>query len=321
MRILTVDDDPIILELIREIIGLSDDQELLTAGSGPEALKLLDDPATPMIDCFLLDIQMPVMDGIDLCTALRKRPEFRTTPVVMLTAMTEKRYVDAAFIAGATDYITKPFDIGDMQRRLRTAALRRSEMARFETDASAAVAQGQRRELLAEVPIYDVDNVIDYFSFENYARQLSKRSLFTSLAVAVHIRRIGDFHAACEPFMFESLLTDVAEATSDSLRDHSFVMSYAGNGSFICLIEDGHLPDRKTLVSRINLLLQQMQLDYGLDCPPCVQVCAGDYVRLVGRNSDGISEALVQAHASAESYGQAIDAQVDRIWYEGVVGQ
>ena len=153
MRILAVDDDPIILELIREIIGLSDDQELLTAGSGPEALKLLDDPATPMIDCFLLDIQMPVMDGIDLCTALRKRPEFRTTPVVMLTAMTEKRYVDAAFIAGATDYITKPFDIGDMQRRLRTAALRRSAMARFETDASAAVAQGQRRELLAEVPI------------------------------------------------------------------------------------------------------------------------------------------------------------------------
>lgn len=320
MRILAVDDDPIILELISVILESEDDQELLTASSAAEALEILDNPDTPQIDCFLLDIQMPVMNGIDLCAAIRQRPGHRTTPIVMLTAMTEKRYMDGAFIAGATDYITKPFDIADMQRRLRTAAIRNIAMTHANATAgSADTSRGSG--LLSPIPIYDVDNVIDYFAFENYARKLPKQALFTSLAIGFQIRRAAEFHAACDSFTFESLVCDVAEAISDCLRDHSFVMSYAGNGTFLCLIEDGRLPDRAGLVSRINLTIQQMDLAYGPGCPVNLQVSAGEYVRLVGRNPDGISEALVHAQSSADAVARARDEKVDEIWYAGVVAE
>lgn len=318
MYILAVDDDPIILELLAAMLEGEDGLDLLMAESAHEALALLDRPDTPAIDCFLLDIQMPVMDGIDLCAELRRRPAHRTTPIVMLTAMTEKRYVDAAFVAGATDYVTKPFNIADLKRRLRTAAIRNIELTRLAEGAAQPMRSG---ELLDPVPIYDVDNVIDYFAFENYARTLPKRALFGSFAVGFTIRRAADFHANCDQMTFESLICDVAEAISDSLRDQTFVMSYAGNGSFICVIEDGHMPERASLLGRINLQIQRMDLFYGADCPVTLQVCAGDFVRLVGRTPDGVTEALVQAHSSAEAIGAAIEARVDALWYGGLVAE
>ena len=118
MHLLAVDDEPTILDLLQLLIQTLGDHTVITATSVAEALDILEKPETPAIDCFLIDIQMPDTDGISLCETLRARPEYQLTPILMLTAMSDKRYIDAAFAAGATDYVTKPFEIAELKERI-----------------------------------------------------------------------------------------------------------------------------------------------------------------------------------------------------------
>ncbi|MFD1341712.1 response regulator [Litorisediminicola beolgyonensis] len=317
MRILAVDDDPIILELLSEIVVGAGGDDILTATSGPEALDLLDDPDTGPIDCFLLDVQMPVMNGIDLCAEIRRIPDYRATPIIMLTAMTEKPYIDSAFRAGATDYVSKPFDVAELRRRLKTAMLRKTELSR-QADMQGAGGFGG---LLSPIPIYDVDNCIAFFAFENYVQQLSRQSLFGSLLMAFNIRKVEAFYNNCDTFTFEGLIADVAETISDCMRDRAFVLSYAGNGTFACLIEDGNFPERAQLVDWINECLQKQDLFYGPDCPLVLRISAGEMVRLIGRNSAALDDAIVHATASAEAASIAAEARIEDLWSQGVAAE
>jgi len=118
MHLLFVDDDLSILELLKVVIKDTTDHTLVTASNASDAFDLLARPYAKKFDCFLLDIQMPGIDGIELCRNLRNRPEYTHAPIVMLTAMSEQMYIDRAFAAGADDYITKPFDLEELQERL-----------------------------------------------------------------------------------------------------------------------------------------------------------------------------------------------------------
>jgi CheY-like chemotaxis protein len=74
MRILAVDDDKAILELLTEALEVSDYCDVVTAHSGKAAVDALAQTETPF-DCFLLDIQMPGMDGVELCQHIREIPQ------------------------------------------------------------------------------------------------------------------------------------------------------------------------------------------------------------------------------------------------------
>lgn len=118
MRILAVDDDPFILELIPMISTKAGFTEVTSAASGEQALKLLDSSDT-IFDCLLLDISMPDMNGIELCRCIRQINRYRHTPIIMLTAMRDMASMGDAYRAGATEYATKPFDIEKLTSRLR----------------------------------------------------------------------------------------------------------------------------------------------------------------------------------------------------------
>ena len=103
-----VDDEPGILELLKVYLEAEDAHEVVTATSGAEALVI--DKADADFECLLVDIQMPLMNGIALVEHVRSMPDYVHVPVIMLTAMSQRSYIDKAFTVGATDYITKPFD-------------------------------------------------------------------------------------------------------------------------------------------------------------------------------------------------------------------
>ncbi len=103
-KVLLVDDEPDILELLRynlEREGL----KVLTANNGKDAVKLA---KSDRPDLIVLDIMMPGMDGVEVCTTLRALPEFKHTLIAFLTARGEDYSQIAGFDAGADDYITKP---------------------------------------------------------------------------------------------------------------------------------------------------------------------------------------------------------------------
>ncbi len=122
MKILAVDDDPIALDILSATLRRANYLDLSLARSGAEALEELGATELPF-DCCLLDIQMPGMDGIELCARIRDMPEYQHAPIVMITSLRDQASIDQAYSAGATDYVTKPFNGLELGSRIRVAGI------------------------------------------------------------------------------------------------------------------------------------------------------------------------------------------------------
>lgn len=321
MKILAVDDDPIILELLTGLIATFGSHEMTTAESAREALEIVENPAADRFDCFLLDIQMPEMDGIELCRKLRQSARYAQAPVLMITAMSDKRYIDNAFNAGATDYVTKPFDITELRFRLQNAEARLTtekgltrKVFSVNRASEAPAAEREKVSLNDPVTILDVDGVIDYYAFENYISQLSRASLFGSTVFAFSIRRIEELYRQSTAFGFECLITDTSEAISDCLSPNQYLIAYAGNGTFVCVVEGGYRPDLERLTDQINLTLYNMDLHYCDGRKLDFRVCAGEAIRLIWRRGQNALDAVSQAHASAEEEAIRRERFNDEFW-------
>ncbi len=114
--ILVVDDAPANLPVVRAI--LKDEFMIRIATSGAKALDLV--RAKPQPDLILLDVEMPEMDGYEVCGILKATPETRDIPVIFLTGKTETDDETKGFEVGAVDYIHKPFSAAVVKARVRT---------------------------------------------------------------------------------------------------------------------------------------------------------------------------------------------------------
>lgn len=133
-RVLIAEDEPDLREYIRS--ALSALYELETASDGAEALmKVRNRPP----DLVLTDVMMPGTSGTDLCRAIKQDPRLRSTPVIVLTALSSTDNVLEAYSAGADDFVTKPFHSRvllariNAQLRLRSVGLQLADQARLAT--------------------------------------------------------------------------------------------------------------------------------------------------------------------------------------------
>ena len=117
MKILVVDDEALLVKGIRFNLQ-NEGYEVITGTNGAEAVELASDPDVSLI---ILDVMMPVMDGLEACTKIR---EFSDVPIIMLTAKADDMDKLMGFEQGADDYLTKPFNILELKARVR-ALLRR----------------------------------------------------------------------------------------------------------------------------------------------------------------------------------------------------
>ena len=115
-RILVVDDQPANIQLLGSVLGPLG-YEIIPACDGPTALRRL---ALRPPDLILLDLLMPEMDGCEVCRRLRENPEWQDIPVMFLSAADDKDFIVRALEAGGVDYITKPFNHGELVSRVRT---------------------------------------------------------------------------------------------------------------------------------------------------------------------------------------------------------
>jgi two-component system KDP operon response regulator KdpE len=116
--VLVVDDDDGMLTLLKVALERAG-ARVLTANSGSQALRQTFEHRP---DVILLDIAMPAVDGFTVCQRLR---DLSDMPIIMVTATDGPDHVIRAFSYGADDYITKPFDIGELTARIQ-ACLRRA---------------------------------------------------------------------------------------------------------------------------------------------------------------------------------------------------
>ena len=113
---LLVEDDESIAFLLRfllERLGC----RVVAAKDGLEAMEAIESGEVARL--VLLDMMLPVHDGLTLLGRLRSLPRWDGVPVVMLTAKGEQGFVDRAFAAGATDFVQKPFHPTELMERLK----------------------------------------------------------------------------------------------------------------------------------------------------------------------------------------------------------
>lgn len=113
--VLVVDDRESNIDILVDVLG--EDYKVRTAYDGKSALE---DVRKIKPDLILLDIVMPGLSGYEVCRALKSNAETSDIPVLFLTAMTELKNISMGFELGAVDYITKPFEIVEVQARVKT---------------------------------------------------------------------------------------------------------------------------------------------------------------------------------------------------------
>jgi putative two-component system response regulator len=183
IRILSVDDFHANLALIRSILIEAGSFEFLEASNGKEALEILS--GTPDIDIVLLDLEMPVMDGIETLRHIKAREQTRDIPVIVVTS--KKSEVHKTLALGANDFISKPYDHEELKLRVlnHVRAKKLNDLSRdmnriLETEVIKKTSYLQDALALAREAEYEI------------SLRLGRAAEFRDLETGMHIRRISE---------------------------------------------------------------------------------------------------------------------------------
>jgi len=140
LRALVADGDP----LARRLLVAALQALNVTAEEVEDGAAALEAAGRAMPDLFILDVQMPRVDGFDACTAIREMPGGQDVPILIVTERNDSPCVELALEVGATDFIRKPIDAPLLQHRIRVQ-MRASEISRQVRETLAELRVSQRR--------------------------------------------------------------------------------------------------------------------------------------------------------------------------------
>lgn len=115
--VLVVDDEPRNIQLVSNVLKEIEGIRILYATNGLQAIERVENNS---VDLILLDMMMPVMDGLTTCEKLHENPVYSEIPIIFLTAKNDEESLIKGFEAGAVDYITKPFLRRELIARVST---------------------------------------------------------------------------------------------------------------------------------------------------------------------------------------------------------
>jgi len=231
-----VDDEPDVCELLGMALCSAGKCEVRIAQDAKAAMLALDQEETPF-DGIFLDIQMPGMTGVELCSIIRRTPGYGGVPIVMLTAMTERDYLREAFAKGADDYITKPFDIDELRKKfakLRAEGLRRCPL---KAEARAGMTGAADREVIRSLEdaavIRSVERCVGKNAFQMYLRHSHARFVTPVSLRAIKIAQVYDHFSRLPDGEYETMVRQIAKVLSQLTERSEDVFTYFGNGIFL----------------------------------------------------------------------------------------
>jgi len=188
-RVLIVDDDPEVLTMMRMTLGIQG-YEIITAENGREALRRLRETS---VDTVVLDLDMPVMGGIETIEHLRATPTTRSLPVLVVTgAGKDDERIVAALNAGANDFLCKPCDPAELLQRIGVMV----DLLKLHQERSKAVRQmaGAASHLLSQ-PLTsllgNLEIIMDHLAkVPEPAREHFRRSYKAATEMAEAVKRI-----------------------------------------------------------------------------------------------------------------------------------
>ena len=275
MRILVVDDNTVNLALVEQ--ELQELYDVVPVISGRRAINFL---YRERVDLILLDVQMPIMDGVETLKEIRRLENGVTVPVVFLTARKEKSAVLAGSKLGIMDYILKPFDGEDLIRRIETIfkklgkiPIEQVELVEHLNRIQAYIDQGNTDRADAEI-----DGILGYKLEKDIRERVS------------HIKSkvdINDYESAVS--MINRLIkyinvqyqTDVAEEERIPINEGEI------NVKLLYLLDDLESFKMKEVNTKINNLLKYDMPDYIYDTLKLAKQKIDDF-------DDGAAEEMIK---------------------------
>ncbi|MBN1492998.1 MAG: diguanylate cyclase [Candidatus Omnitrophica bacterium] len=243
IKVLVVDDQEDNIELLSQMLE-ENGIEAITTQSGRDAITLA---RAEMPDVILLDIQMPDIDGYEICRRLKEEEKTRSIPVIFLTAIysSEKNIVKGLEL-GAYDYITKPFREGELLARINVMAkIKQTEdNVREESYTDALTGLYNRR-----------------FLEKRFAEEIS-RSLRTNLPLACLMLDIDHFKSHNDLYGHEcgdAVLKKVADTMRHALRAYDTVARYGGE-EFVIILPSTEYHDAECVAEKIRRTVEKMAL-------------------------------------------------------------
>jgi len=303
MKILAVDDDPFIAELIPLMAAKVGFSDVVTATSGEEALLAIAAADRPF-DCLIVDLSMPGEDGVKICASVRTIPMYHKVPIIILTEMSEGASIDRAFRAGATDYVTKPLDSVNLGERMQAAYS--INMAQLEAESVVKVQHadqdgGRVFDLSEEISADGVGNLIDYTTLKSHLIQLTRTSLLSSQVVAVKIDQFEAILARVSSEEFLYMLSEIVDAVGEVFKTSGYLMAYAGRGTFIVVSRRANLEPSISTERDIQHLLDERNLEYDNGDPLDIDVSIGNPIRPTMTRIHRIAKTFDRAIARADS--------------------
>lgn len=242
--LLVVDDDSINQELLGD--ALRDDYYVLTASSGEEALRLAE---TELPDTILLDIVMPDLDGYQVCQALKLNMATKDIPVIFSTAKCTLEEEILGLNSGASDYVTKPYNLALVRARVRNQVLLKQKTDLLEQLANIdALTKVPNRRYFDEV-------------FELEWRRASRNSYPISLAI-FDIDFFKLFNDNFGHVAGDDCLVRVSRALSSKNRRAGDVVARYGGEEFIFIWPNCPLSKAMELAEEIRAGVEKLALTH-----------------------------------------------------------
>ena len=260
MRIFAVDDDPVILELLSGAFRQQNGYHIEFHSNAENAMEALENAEKPF-DCILLDIILPGIDGIEMCQMLRRTKLHEATPILMITASTQIDLMLKAFIAGATDFITKPLNGAELGARVNTAGLLNESLSRARQAEHSLddVTQLLKTKFIDPVAL-DVPRISEILEIENRLLRFQS-GCFGMTLINLEIPGLRGIYRAVSAPIYRKCLETVAEVAVKSFGDKNYELAYAGKGCFVGVILTRQRISTTVFTETFNAGLQQVWQD------------------------------------------------------------
>lgn len=245
--VLVVDDEPANIQALGYL--LKDEFRVRVANGGDKALSMLQDAEQPHPDLILLDIQMPGVDGYEVCKRLKEDPATAEIPVIFVTALDAASDEERGLNLGAVDYIAKPFNQAIVRARVRThMTLKR------------------KTDLLERIALLDgLTGIPNRRYFDDQLQREGQRSLRQGESLSVLMLDIDHFKGFNDHYGHgagDQCLQRVAETLRGALLRPADMIARYGGEEFVALLPATHAAGAAEVAERLRAAIEGLAVPH-----------------------------------------------------------
>lgn len=243
-QLLVVDDQPINIHVIHQ--ALAADHNVFAATSGEQALAFCE---KTLPDLVLLDVVMPVMDGLEVCRRLKQNPDTQNIPVVFITAHQHPEEENICWAAGGVDFVNKPVNPVTLRNRVKAHLT-----LKFQADMLRVIAFNDGLTHIANRRYFDVRLEAEW--------QRCNRSGSTLALLMIDIDFFKSFNDRYGHPTGDDCLRRVAAALTANLHRPFDLAARYGGEEFVCLLPDTDLAGATAIAEKLELAVRQLGIEH-----------------------------------------------------------